>query len=153
MTTKARVCLARSDADLLVKLIDGVQPEALETVLTHMTDRVVAELQPRVAEVPLEEQMDVLRSIYADGDPFAEVERRGDDFVLVEQNCPYLSAAMHRPELCSMTVSALRRLTGCEVVRERRVQDGDGRCEFRVRAGTQSPARAAVRFEAEPPRS
>ena len=153
MTTTARVCLARSDADLLVKLLDGVQPESLSAVLGHMTDRIVADLLPRVDAVPLEEQMDVLRSIYSDGDPFAEVERRGDDFVLVEQNCPYLTAAMQRPEICSMTVSALRRLTGgCEVVRERRIQEGHGRCEFHVRAGTQSPGRAAVRFEAEPAR-
>ena len=60
---------------------------------------------------------------------------------------------MERPDICSTTVSTLRRLTGCEVVRERRFQDGDGRCEFHVRTATASPDRKQVRFEREPPRT
>jgi predicted ArsR family transcriptional regulator len=71
--------------------------------------------------------------------------------VLVERNCPYLDVALVRPEICSTTVCALRRLTSCEVVRERRFQDGDERCEFHVRTATRSPKRKEPRFEKEPP--
>lgn len=147
------MCLTRNEADLFVELLNGVEAIAGErsvrAVLARMTDDVVAHLEPRVASLDLDQRMEVVRSIYAHADPFTEVLRHGDDYVLVERNCPYLNAAVRRPDICSTTVSALRRLTGCEVVRERRVQDGDGCCAFRVRTETQSPERAEVRFELE----
>jgi predicted ArsR family transcriptional regulator len=137
--------------ELLVTVLDAMR-EATTAVLTHMTDENVERLERRVASLPLERVMNALRAIYADKDPFTDVERRGEDFVLVERNCPYLDVALERPAICSTTVSALRRLTGCEVVRERRFQDGDGRCEFHVRSATRSPKRKQPRFEKEPPR-
>lgn len=144
-------------ANLLVAILDGVRSEvseeSLTAVLAHLTDERVAEFKPLVASLPLEQKVDLLRSIYVEGDPFTTVERRGDDLVLVERNCPYLKVALKRPAICSTTVSALRRLTGCQVVRERRFQDDDGRCEFHVRAATESVARTRARFEPEPPKS
>jgi len=161
----AEYCLSRSAddlfpkryADLLVSVLDSVTSEdgneSLTEVLARVTDERVAELKPRVESLPLNRTMDALRSIYVEADPFTEVERRGRDFVLIERNCPYLSVAMERPEICSTTVNTLRRLTGCEVVRERRFQDGDGRCEFHVRTSRRSPAAKRRRFELEPPKT
>ena len=143
--------------ELLATLLDSVRAErgdkGVTAVLGRMTDAVVDRLQQHLEPLPLDREMNVLRAIYRDGDPFTDVERRGDNFVLVERNCPYLDAAMQRPAICSTTVSALRRLTGCEVVRERRFQDGDGRCEFHVKTATQSARRKEPRFENEPPRT
>ncbi|HEY8711677.1 MAG TPA: DNA-binding protein [Thermoanaerobaculia bacterium] len=161
----AEYCLSRSAddlfpkryADLLVSVLDSVTSEdgneSLTELLARVTDERVAELKPRVESLPLNRTMDALRSIYVEADPFTEVERRGRDFVLIERNCPYLSVAMERPEICSTTVNTLRRLTGCEVVRERRFQDGDGRCEFHVRTSRRSPAAKRRRFELEPPKT
>lgn len=141
---------------LMVGVLDMIAAEggepALTAVLTRITDERVAQLESRVAPMSLKRRMEVLRAIYKDEDPFTDVQRRGRDFVLIERNCPYLDVAMERPDLCSTTVSALRRLTGCEVVRERRFQDGDARCEFHVVAASASPERTQPRFEKEPPR-
>ena len=54
--------------------------------------------------------------------------------MLIEHNCPYLSAAMDEPRLCSVTLSTMKRLLGVEVERTERFQRGDGRCVFRIRA-------------------
>lgn len=159
-----RYCLTAAGDDFFPKqypelgitFLDAIAAEgddALISVLTRITDERVAELEPRVAAVPLKRKMNVLRSIYETGDPFTDVQRRGEDYVLIERNCPYLDVVLERPDICSTTVSTLRRLTGCHVVRERRFQDGDGRCEFHVRSGEASPERKAVRFEREPPRT
>ena len=143
--------------DLLIELLDTIAeeggPEGATAVLARFTDDRVAELEPRVASTSMKRKMAALQAIYGEGDPFATVEKRGDDYVVVERNCPYLKFAMERPDICSTTVSTLRRLTGCEVVRERRFQDGDGRCEFHVRTAQASPDRKGVRFEKEPPRT
>jgi predicted ArsR family transcriptional regulator len=142
--------------EMTVRLLDAIVTAggaaALSAVLTQITDERVERLEPQVGDLPLKRKMSALRSIYRDGDPFTDVQRRGDDYVLVERNCPYLNVALERPDICSTTVSALRRLTGCEVVRERRFQDGDRRCEFHVRASEMSPDRQQARFEKEPPR-
>jgi predicted ArsR family transcriptional regulator len=143
--------------ELLVDLLDTIAeqggPEGAAAVLTRFTDHRVAELEPRVASTSMKRKMAALQAIYGEGDPFVSVEKRGDDYVVVERNCPYLKFAMERPDICSTTVSTLRRLTGCEVVRERRFQDGDGRCEFHVRTAQATPDRKGVRFEKEPPRT
>ena len=143
--------------ELLIDLIDTIGEEggaeAVTAVLARFTDDRVAELEPRVASTSMQRKMTALQAIYGEGDPFATVEKRGSDYVVVERNCPYLTVAMERPAICSTTVSTLRRLTGCEVVRERRFQDGDGRCEFHIRTAQASPDRKVLRFEKEPPRT
>lgn len=158
-----RYCLSREGdhlfpkkyPELLIGLLDTIAAEggadAARAVLARFTDERVAALEPRVPAKPMSRKMAALQAIYSDADPFADVEKRGEDYVVVERNCPYLAVAMERPHICSTTVSTLRRLTGCEVVRERRFQDGDGRCEFHVRTAQASPNRKAVRFEREPP--
>ncbi len=142
---------------LMVGLLDTIATEAgaatLTAILAGITDERVAQLEPRVGRLPMNRKIDALRAIYSDDDPFTGVERRGGDHVLIERNCPYLDVALERPDICSTTVSTLRRLTGCEVVRERRFQDGDGRCEFHVRTAQASQERKQVRFEREPPRT
>ena len=59
--------------------------------------------------------------------------------MLIEHNCPYLTAAMHEPRLCSVTISTMKRLLGVEVERTERFQQGDGRCVFRIRQGRPVP--------------
>ena len=160
-----RYCLSATGDDLFPKkypelaigLLDTIATEggadAVTAVLARFTDGRVAALEARMPAKSMGRRFAELGAIYSDGDPFASVEKRGDDYVIVERNCPYLNFAMQRPEICSTTVSTLRRVTSCEVVRERRFQDGDGRCEFHVRTAQASPDRKEVRFEWEPPRT
>jgi predicted ArsR family transcriptional regulator len=136
-------CLSASAEDLFPKrypqlatsLFDALDDVAYLTALTDRRVETAADLQ----------------SIYTENDPFMSVEESAHGTRLIERNCPYLQFAMQRPLFCSSTVSALRRLSGCEVVREKRFQDGDGRCVFHVM--TDRPltgARREVAFEVEP---
>jgi predicted ArsR family transcriptional regulator len=140
--------------DLTVLLLDAVMETAdeatLREILAKVTDIRVDALRARGAAT-LEEKLAAVTSIYLENDPFVEVVQRRDDWVLIERNCPFLNVAMQRPAICSTTVSTLRRLIGYEVVRERRFQDGDARCEFRVLAD-RPVKRGGKRFEVEPPK-
>jgi predicted ArsR family transcriptional regulator len=147
-------CLSRAAEDLFPKrypqlavdFFDALEDET--RYLTRLTNQRVAAVEnaPSLREK--------LRSIYVEDDPFMTVEKSGDGYRLIERNCPYLQFAMQRPLFCSSTVSALRRLSGCEVVREERFQDGAGRCVFHVLAGHPlPPRRRKVAFEVEPPKS
>lgn len=127
--------------------VDG---NVLQRILEKITDMRVEVLAARPKAPTIGEQIDSLRSIYVENDPFTVVAEQGGDWVLIERNCPFLNVALQRPEICSTTVSAMRRFLGHEVVRQRRFQDGEGRCEFRV--VTKRPRKRGPRFEFEPPR-
>lgn len=118
--------------EVLDTVADQLGPEALQQILATMTDARVQEWEPRLRGLSLAERVDALREIYLTDDSFMDVENSGDRLSLIEQNCPFLNVAQRRPVLCSVTVSTLTRLLGHRVVREERIQNGDGRCVFRV---------------------
>ena len=122
--------------ELAVNLIDTVAtalgPEALRKVLATFTENNVQYWSPLLQGKSLAERLEVLKSVYVEDDTYMEVAETAGELCLVERNCPFLNVASRRPALCSVTVSTLSRLLGHKVSREKRFQDGDGRCVFRV---------------------
>lgn len=124
--------------DLALALIDtlatALGPQALQEVLASFTDENVRQWAPHLRNKTLLERLEALKGIYLEDDAYMEVSRdeASGTLRLVERNCPYLNIASRRPALCSVTVSTLSRLLGHMVTREKRFQDGDGRCVFRV---------------------
>lgn len=161
-----RYCLSVAGEHVFPKRYDALTALLLEAVAKMTDEQGLHELLASVTDIrmdalrggaasssfpaSLEERLDLLQSIYFRNDPFVEMIRRDGDPVIVERNCPFLQVALGQPALCSTTVSLMRRLTGCEVVRERRFQDGEGRCEFRVL--TRRPLKRPPRFAVEPPK-
>lgn len=128
-------------------LADNFGDDGVRTLLASLTDKQVAHWSPRLSGLSLEQRLQALRGIYFEQDPYTHVERDGDDYLLVERNCPFLNLAVRQPRLCSVTVSTLRRLLGVYVYREQRFQDGHRRCVFRV--CSQSPIDEDYRFRFE----
>jgi predicted ArsR family transcriptional regulator len=145
LTPAADDLFPKDYATLAVTLFDALGRPERE--LAEITDERVASMQLAL----LERGPAALRSIYRPDDPYTDIDEDAAGFRLIERNCPYLQFATERPLFCSTTVSALRRLTKREVVREERFQDGDGRCVFHVFANAPiGRAREERRFEAEP---
>ena len=121
---------------LSLAVIDAVAEElgmdSAVRVLARVSDDRVNAVAPQLEGRTLEERLDLLRSWYVADDPYMTHERDGDDFRLIERNCPFYNTAMNRPALCSVSVNALTRLLGVRVQREEKFQNGDGRCVFRV---------------------
>ena len=131
---------------LLEAVVNMTDEEGLHELLASVTDIRVGALGGRSRSRAA--RLDRLGSIYLENDPFVETIRRDGDTIIIERNCPFLQVALEQPAICSTTVSAMRRLAGFEVVRERRFQDGDGRCEFRIL--TDRPLEQPPRFAVEP---
>ena len=156
MLTTAGEHLFPKEYDLLtVDLLDSVTeqmgPGGLRQVLASLTEKRVRAWLPRLEGKSLAERVEALRGIYLENDPFMETAEADGDLLLVERNCPFLSVAMERPALCSVTVASLQRLLGVRVRREERFQAGHGRCVFRAMPGEPLSAdHPAFEFE-EPP--
>ncbi len=123
---------------LAVAMIDAIAEElgmdAAVRVLARVSNDRVQSVAPTLEGRTLAERVDVMKGWYAADDPYMTVERDGDDFKLIERNCPFYNTAMNRPALCSVSVHALTQLLGVRVHREEKFQNGDGRCVFRVHA-------------------
>jgi len=119
--------------------------------LARITKQRAARL-PTSTRAELKDRVRTLQSVYLEGDPYLEVRRDGDDYLIVEKNCVFLNVALERPAICSTTVSLMRQILGVEVVREERFQDDDGRCTFRVVSDRPVSTRRRRRFEFEPPK-
>jgi predicted ArsR family transcriptional regulator len=149
LSSRAEDLFPKDYATLAVTLFDELADA--ESTLATITDARVAKASPHSKKTSLADRIDQLQSIYFEDDPYTTVERSDRGYRLIERNCPYLGFAAQRPLFCSTTVSALRRLTGVEVVREQRFQDGDGRCVFHAYADAPLPASRLKRsFEIEP---
>ncbi len=144
----------KSYQDLVVEIIDTMasklEPGALEQILAALSDARVRRWRPLLEDLSLAQRLEALRQLYAEDDPFTEVERtEAGGWRLLERNCPFLDVARRHPALCSVTVSTLSRLLGYRVIREERFQNGDTRCAFRVL--TERPIDpATTSFELEP---
>jgi predicted ArsR family transcriptional regulator len=153
----AEYCLTPVADDLFPKDYTGIAVLLFDEVgdptgtLAAIADRQVERLGPSLGKEPFERWTAALRSIYREDDPYTQVEHSERGHRLIERNCPYLRLAKERPVLCSASVSALRRATGREVVREQRFQDGEGRCVFQIYADAPiGKTRRSRRFELEP---
>lgn len=140
--------------DLALTLIDtltaALGPQALQEVLASFTDENVRQWAPHLQDKSLLERLEALKGIYLEDDAYMDIDKdeTSGELRLVERNCPFLNVASRRPVLCSVTVSTLSRLLGYTVSREKRFQDGDGRCVFRVHLN-QPINTAAFRFAFE----
>ena len=160
---KARYVLTEAGEDLFpkhydllaIQLIDIVASElgrdALDRVLTSITEARIASLAPLVEGKTLDQRIEVLRDLYEKDDPYMEIETGANGIRLVERNCPFLGVAMRHPAICSTSVSLLSRLLGVRVVREERFQSGDGRCAFRLLLDSPVAPTPTV-FTLEPPK-
>ncbi|MDP4103573.1 MAG: hypothetical protein Q8935_01360 [Bacillota bacterium] len=101
----------------------------------NLTNTRVGEWQQRLNGLSLSEKLEALKNLYISNDLFMDVDydRETKTTVLIERNCQFYDVAMQRPVLCNVTLNTLTRLLGYRVVREKRFQNGDGCCVFRVK--------------------
>jgi len=155
LTSQGDHLFTKNYADLAVEIVDTIaselEPEALKKILASLTETRVQRWQPLLAGKTLPERLEALKHIYQQDDPFVVVETNGDGLRLIERNCPFLDVARRRPALCSVTVSTLTRLLGYQVVREKKFQNGDGCCAFKILTDQPvSPAMTPFALESEP---
>ncbi len=142
---------AKAYDQLAVAMIDAMESlhgaAAVRGLLAHIADAKVEALGPTVKGASLQDRLRVLKDVYQADDPFSRVIQTDGDPIIEERNCPFLSVALQRPALCSLTVSVMSRLLGYKVKREASFQAGDGCCRFRVQLD--KPIDPEFRFELE----
>ncbi|WP_223596154.1 helix-turn-helix transcriptional regulator [Neobacillus bataviensis] len=118
--------------EVLDTMVNHLGETALKQVLSAMIEERVREWEPKLAGLTTLERLNALKDFYMKNDFYMEVVQTGKEYYLIERNCPFHNVALKRPILCSVTVSVLTHLLGCNVNRVQRLQNGDGCCAFHV---------------------
>jgi DeoR family transcriptional regulator, suf operon transcriptional repressor len=118
--------------EVLDTLLNELGDDALKKVLSTMIEERISQWEPILNGLNTVERLDALKDYYIKDDSFMEIENKNNSYSLIERNCPFHNVALKRPILCSVTVSVLTHLLGCSVIREKKLQNGDGCCTFRV---------------------
>jgi predicted ArsR family transcriptional regulator len=139
LTSKGETLFPKHYDALTIEVIDTVAQQlgsdAVKKILSAMVDNRVREWEQRLKGLSFAEKLEALKNLYISNDPFMNVDydRETQTSTFIEHNCPFYDVAMKRPVLCNVTLNTLTRLLGYRVVREKRFQNGDGCCVFRVK--------------------
>jgi predicted ArsR family transcriptional regulator len=138
LTYKGETLFPKHYDALTIEVIDTVAQQlgkdAVKKILSALVDKRVREWQQHLNGLSLAEKLEALKNLYISNDLFMDVDydHETKTMILIERNCPFYDVALQRPVLCSVTINTLTRLLGYRVSREKRFQNGDGCCIFRV---------------------
>jgi predicted ArsR family transcriptional regulator len=154
LTSKGETLFPKHYDALSIEVMDTVTQhlgkDALKKVLSAMVDTRIRDWEQRLKGLSLAEKLEALKNLYIPNDLFMDVDydRETKSTILIERNCPFYDVAMQRPVLCNVTLNTLNRLLGYRVVREKRFQNGDRCCAFRIKTD-QPISLTAFLFEEE----
>ncbi len=150
LTENGHESFARDYDGLAESLIDGVVDLAgsdlLRRIFRHREDRLVERYQPRMRTLGFADRVRETARILDQFGYMARVERHGDGFMLIEQNCPVSRVAAECAAPCESELSFIRRLTDADVTQVSIAPNGAGgcRCMIRERRTADQPTPAAA---------
>jgi predicted ArsR family transcriptional regulator len=118
--------------DVLLDLLGEQLPqEQLDALLRGVGRRIAAVRHEAVPEADLRTRVAQAVEVLKDLGGLAELEERGQRFVICGLSCPLAAAATHHPEVCLLAESLLSELIGAPV-QQRCEHEGRPRCVFEI---------------------
>lgn len=145
VTPQAGALFADRHGQLTVELLDAIKgalgPDGLDRVIDSRAEHqleVYRAAVPAAGDAPLEERVRALAAQRTLEGYMADVQRAGDDVILVEHHCPICTAATACPGFCRSELELFRDTLGADVTVERTAHllAGDVRCAYRIRPVT-----------------
>lgn len=91
--------------------------------------------QQRLSGKTLHHRVKELALIRDEEGYMARYDEDGNDFVLVEHNCPIAAIAREYPHVCEIELALFRQSLGTKVYREEHLMQGSHRCCYRIPKG------------------
>lgn len=137
LSDKASCLFPRSYDEFAKEVLTQVRREFGEVgvarVLEGRANELIAELQPLLAGLKLDERVKRLVKIICEKGYLAEARKTKDgSFRLRQRNCPTEKVATQYPHLCEQELRVYGEALGCEVTRECRIVDGATMCEYKI---------------------
>ena len=122
--------------DLLGSAREAFGAEGLEQLVAARTKRQLAGYREQMpaADQPLSKRISALCRLRTREGYMAEWRRRGEGFVLIENNCPICAIAQVCQGICGAELELFGSLLGpsVEIRREEHILEGERRCLYRI---------------------
>jgi DeoR family suf operon transcriptional repressor len=127
-------------APVLAAVLEAVRdvggPEAVRAVLRRQWRGLVEGARPRLAELPLEERVQLVAELRSSQGYMAEARPAGPGRATIrEHHCALRDVAERFPELCAAEQELMEELLGVPVERTGHILGGCGACEYTVYEG------------------
>ncbi|MBV1840799.1 helix-turn-helix transcriptional regulator [Photobacterium ganghwense] len=140
LTPKGHKRFADRHGDLIIQMLDSVEElfgrSGLDQVVERRENQTFEQYQAELAQAEnLEEKLQILTTLREQEGYMAELQRDGEDFILIENHCPICHAAEHCPSLCRSELTIFQRLLGkdIQVERNEHIIAGERRCTYRIK--------------------
>jgi DeoR family suf operon transcriptional repressor len=137
LTPVAEILFPKRYGDLTTELLGylgGPTSERVDDLFEQRRQRRLDGARPRLAGLPLGEQVDELARILDEDGYLADVEPWKEGWRIVEHNCAILSVASGFRQACRSEIEFIRdALPGAQVTRVSHILDGAHMCAYEIR--------------------
>lgn len=117
---------------LLSQLKDQLPPGMINNLFSQMAKDIAAEYEDVLADLSVEERLDLIQQLLS-AEGFSVVwEKKGDDYYIEEVSCPYFHISLNHPEVCSVDQTIISTMLALPTEKVRCILKGDANCTFVV---------------------
>lgn len=117
---------------LLQQLKNTLPKPIVSDLFSHMAVEMVAEYEDEVIDLPMEQRLDLVKTLLNKEGFTVEWEQEGEDYLIHEISCPYYHIGQSHPEVCSVDKTLLSSILAIPVKQVKCVLEGDARCTYLV---------------------
>ena len=117
---------------LLDQLKDTVPQSFIDMLFTQMAEELLVEYQDRLEDLSMEDRLELVTELLTDEGFIVEWEKRGDEYIIRESNCPYYYIGQDHPEICKVDQTLISTVLSVPVNKINCMLDGDAHCTYTV---------------------
>lgn len=117
---------------LLGEIKDVLPIGSIEGLLSGVAESMAHDYASQLEGLPLERRLERLTELLDEEGFSAEVEKRGEEFIIRELSCPYYQIGQQHPEVCMIDQAFIARALSVPVERVRCLLEGDAHCAFSI---------------------
>jgi DeoR family suf operon transcriptional repressor len=119
---------------LLEQLKENLPPRMVNQLFTQMAADLVEEYSHSVKlqDLSIEQRLDVIHDLLKEEGFDIEWERKENQYLIREINCPYLHVGQNHPEVCRIDETLISTMLNLPTEKVKCVLDGDNNCTYVV---------------------
>lgn len=123
---------------LLDQLKEALPAPVVENLFTQMATGLAAGYAQQVEHLPMEEKLDLVKSLLAAEGFSVEWEKQGEAYAIHESTCPYFHVGQSHPEVCTVDQTIISTVLSIPVEKVHCILQGDMHCTYLINQNLQA---------------
>ncbi|MEN6293064.1 MAG: winged helix-turn-helix transcriptional regulator [Methanobacterium sp.] len=115
---------------LLEQLKDTVPESAIAAIFEQIANDISAKIPKNSDQLNMEQKLDLITTLLAEEGFFVRWEKKGDEYLIHESNCPYYQVVQSHPEVCSLDQTLISKVFKLPAEKINCVLHGDKNCTY-----------------------